>query len=101
MSLQNDQIDVGDNGDIRVLWHYPNIYENRPPVSYITIDLEHVRAADGLRIWYSSARNGWVIEQASIFEWASEDADYDEDWQEVAFVQAWARKDARGGSEGD
>lgn len=64
--------------------------------SYVEVDLVSVRAADGIRISYDYERDGWVIEQASRFAWAHEevgpDGEVDEDWQEVAFVQAWQRE---------
>ena len=55
------------------------------------MSLTDVRAADDIRISYDYDRDGWVIEQASIFEWDGDDEECDEDWQEVAFVKAWAR----------
>lgn len=56
----------------------------------IEIDLYDVRAADSIRIQYDFERDGYVILQASIFE--PEDDEMDEDWQEVAFIRAWARE---------
>lgn len=58
---------------------------------YVHVGLYDVRAADGIRISYDFDRDGWKIEQASKFEWDADDNDCDEDWQEVAFVQAWGR----------
>jgi hypothetical protein len=58
---------------------------------YIDIALCEVRAADGIRISYDFERDGWSIEQASTFEWSADDKVCDPDWQEVAFVKAWAR----------
>ena len=46
---------------------------------------------DRLDVHYESERDGWVIEQASRFGWSVNDEVCDSDWQEVAFVQAWAR----------
>ena len=51
-----------------------------------------VRAADNIRISYDYDRDGWVVEQSSIFEWDADDEECDEDWQEVAFVKAWERE---------
>jgi hypothetical protein len=34
------------------------------------------------------------VKQAGKFEWATEDEVCDQDWQEVAFVKAWARENA-------
>jgi len=75
-------------GTASIVWSYPNIYETP---DHLRLGLSHLRAADDLRISYSSERDGWVIEQASKFEW-EDGEDLDEDWQEVAFVQAWARE---------
>jgi hypothetical protein len=57
---------------------HPRIKGN---VDTVEVNLCDVRAADGIRIRYDFARDGWSILQASRF-----------DWQEVAFVQAWARE---------
>ena len=62
-----------------------------PEVKYLEVDLEHVRASDGIRVSYDFERDGWVIEQASTFEWAGDDTVCDPDWQEVAFVRSWTR----------
>lgn len=70
------------------LW-YPGIDSN--PL-FVEIGLMHVRAADSIRISYDFERDGWKIEQASTFEWEAADEVCDPDWQEVAFVQAWARE---------
>lgn len=75
--------------------HYPNIdcerTENEP--TEIEIELDHVRAADAIRISYDFDRDGYVIKQASIFAWEANDKECDGDWQEVAFIQAWGRED--------
>jgi hypothetical protein len=55
----------------------------------------HVRAADDIRIHYDFERDGYVIEQASTFTWSIDDEECDPDWQEVAFIQAWAREKNR------
>lgn len=67
---------------------YPRCEENP---NEVFIELVDVRAADGILIRYDFQRDGWVILQASRFEW-EEDEEIDEDWQEVAFIQAWGRK---------
>jgi len=59
---------------------------------YLTVGLVDVRAADEIRIHYDYDRDGWSIEQASIFSWDVDDAVCDPDWQEVAFVEAWGRQ---------
>ncbi len=70
------------------LW-YPRVAGN---LTAIEIGLMDVRAADSLRVSYDYERDGWVIKQASTFEWTADDQVCDSDWQEVAFVKAWARK---------
>lgn len=70
------------------LW-YPCVDGN--PV-FIEVGLMAVRAADSIRISYDFDRDGWKIEQASTFEWECDDKVCDPDWQEVAFVRAWARE---------
>jgi hypothetical protein len=45
---------------------YPGVGDNP---THIVLGLEHVRAADSIRMSYDFERDGWVIEQASKFEW--------------------------------
>lgn len=73
----------------RVCLEYPR---NEGNPKFVEVDLMDVRAADGLRISYDFERDGWKVEQASTFSWEADDEKCDPDWQEVAFVQAWARK---------
>ena len=68
--------------------YYPNIHM----IDKVEVNLSDVRSADSIRISYDFDRDGWKIEQASIFEWDGDDEVCDPDWQEVAFVQAWARE---------
>lgn len=68
---------------------YPRV-DDRP--NAIQVALMDVRAADDIRITYDFERDGWVVMQASIFEWDADDDECDADWQEVAFVKAWARE---------
>ena len=76
-------------------WSYPEIYDLKNQ-STLEIELSHTRAADGIRIKYDAIRDGWVIEQASIFSWDADDkTDCDMDWKEVAFVRAWEREKSR------
>ena len=65
-------------------------YDGTP--NAVEVDLMDTRAADGLRIEYDFERDGWVIKQASTFSWEPDDPVCDPDWQEVAFVKAWARE---------
>ena len=77
---------IGDEVHID-LW-YPTV----SPVKSFVIGLIDTRAADGIRVSYDHGRDGWKIEQASIFEWPIEDKVCDMDWQEVAFVDSWGRE---------
>ncbi len=70
------------------LW-YPNVNK----CTTLDIGLMSVRASDGIRIKYDFERDGWVILQASIFEWDADDKECDSDYQEVAFVKSWAREE--------
>ena len=54
--------------------------------TYVRIGLYHVRAADDVRISYDFDRDGWKVEQDKR---AHLDG-IDEEWTEVAFVEAWA-----------
>lgn len=74
---------------IRVELAYPRV---EGAAKYVEVDLIDVRAADGVRLSYDFERDGWVIEQASTFEWEADDDKCDPDWKEVAFVQAWGRE---------
>lgn len=81
------------NGELHIDLWYPDTKDS--DVKKIRIGLMDVRAADDIRISYDKKRDGWVVEQASIFRWTFDDKKCDEDWQEVAFIQAWKRKDER------
>lgn len=71
---------------------YPRI-EDRD--QHLHVGLMDVRAADTIRIHYDFDRDGYVIEQASVWSWAIDDEVMDPDWQEVAFIQAWGRDPER------
>lgn len=79
----------GDTLDVTLT--YPNIAFPEQ-CRFIEVNQESVRASDGIRLHYDYDRDGWVIEQASTFEWDADDAEMDPDWQEVAFVKSWARE---------
>jgi hypothetical protein len=71
------------------------IYPRSPGhVNAVEVDMQCVRAADSIRIAYDFERDGYSIMQASRFEWDADDTVCDPGWQEVAFVQAWAREEA-------
>jgi hypothetical protein len=68
-------------------FHYPR---HEDEINELEVGLLDVRAADSIKIKYDFKRDGYSIMQASIF--CFDDQDLDEDWQEVAFVRAWARE---------
>lgn len=70
------------------LW-YPRSGENK--VRSVLVGLCDVRAADCIDISYDFARDGWAIKQASNWTGKEGDTEIDYDYQEVAFVRAWAR----------
>lgn len=74
---------------------YPPRNDSEPEkLRFIEVDQESVRATDGIRLHYDYERDGWVVSQASVFSWDEGDEKCDPDWQEVAFVQSWAREKA-------
>lgn len=85
----SNQVRLTNGNTIEVRLEYPRI-EGR--AKFVEVQLEDVRAADSIRISYDFDRDGHVIEQASRFEWPAEDEVCDPNWQEVAFVRAWARE---------
>jgi hypothetical protein len=64
-------------------------------IRYVEVTMESVRATDGFRTYYDFERDGFVIQQASKFSWSIDDPMRDPDWQEVAFIQSWARDSER------
>ena len=66
--------------------------EGNGKCKYVCVNQESARATDGVRLWYDYNRDGWVIEQASTFQWADDDKELDHDWREVAFVKSWGRE---------
>jgi len=74
---------------INVALCYPDIGKS---LNAVEVELVDVRAADSILISYDKERDGWSIKQASTFKWDANDEVQDPDWQEVAFVKAWARK---------
>ena len=86
----------GDQLDVELTYPPRSDADNtNEEVRYVCVDQESVRASDGIRLHYDYERDGWVIEQASVFSWDSEEASNApnaEDWQEVAFIKSWARQ---------
>lgn len=82
---ESEPLASGDT--VRVDFWYPRSQDPK----YIVVGLVDVRAADAIRVSYDFDRDGYVIEQASRFEWPVEDKVCDQGWAEVAFVKAWAR----------
>lgn len=80
---------IQDGDELHIDLWYPNTQD---AIKSLVVGLMDVRAADSIRISYDKSRDGWKIEQASTFSWDADDDKCDPDWQEVAFVQAWARE---------
>jgi len=74
-------------GTVQVDLYYPRSWEN--PYKNIQIGLVDVRASDDIRVSYDFVRDGWVIEQGTVFEWHPTDEVCDPCWVEVAFIKAW------------
>jgi len=87
MSIPPEINIVGKNVMVELM--YPGVDDNP---THVEVGMCHVRAADSIRISYDMNRDGWKIEQASTFEWDVNATQMNSDWQEVAFVGAWARK---------
>lgn len=79
-ALRNARILHGNTIDIELAW------PSKEEPQYIEVGLNHVRAADTVRISYDLDRDGYVIEQNT----RPGIAGHPECWKEVAFVQAWA-----------
>jgi len=62
----------------------------------VVLNLVDVRAADPIRVSYDFERDGWKIEQSSVFEWDANDRECDPCWREVAFVKAWQLAEIKG-----
>ncbi len=81
-----DANEIGN--DLHVDLHYPDY--DRDKAKKLIIGLCSVRSADEIRVSYDFDRNGWVIEQATIFEWDwKTETVFDRGWKEVAFAPAW------------
>jgi hypothetical protein len=96
MPWKTDPLDAPDQvgrhaETIHVDFWYPRIEKH---ATHVEIGLVDVRAADSIRITYDFERDGYVILQASKFEWLA-DEEPDPDWKEVAFIPAWGRRVAR------
>lgn len=89
--VENILVCQGDDC-VHVELEYPRTNRNRS----IRIGLSDVRAADDIRVSYDFDRDGWKIEQASVFEWAADDEVCDMGWTEAAFIPAWQFDKAKG-----
>ena len=89
--FENVELEYYSKGDANVIGVELLYPRNEGAINTVELGLSDVRAADSIRITYDFERDGWAIQQASTFEWGS-DQEPDMDWQEVAFVQAWARE---------
>lgn len=91
-SANNFHIERFNGDELHVTLTYPNTTEKG--CRHVVFDQESVRASDGIRMHYDYERDGYVIEQMSHFECEHAEGDpaCTPDWQEVAFIQAWARE---------
>ncbi|WP_019998879.1 hypothetical protein [Aureimonas ureilytica] len=94
--IESDYGTAGNNFHVERRGQSLNVTLTYPAISkngcvHVVVDQESVRASDGVRLTYDYDRDGWSIQQASRFAWSSDDKVCDEDWQEVAFIQSWAR----------
>ena len=55
-------IEIDGSSDAYIEWSHPEIYD-RSKQTTLLIAIDHVRAADPIRIKYDGERDGWVIEQ--------------------------------------
>jgi len=78
------------NNEIEIRLTYPNVPHEHGNVMYVLVNQESVRASDGVRLHYDYQRDGFVIEQAQVFEWDASDRICDPKWKEVAFIESWA-----------
>ena len=85
MALEPEVTKRGDTLTVELM--YPRSNE----VNKVLIGLCDVRASDGILVEYDFDRDGWSIKQASTFSWDANDGVCDPDYQEVAFIQSWAR----------
>ena len=84
---------VGDELQVELIYPpHTSRKDDSGKCKYVCVNQESARATDGVRLWYDYNRDGWVIEQASTFQWADDDKVLDHDWREVAFVKSWARE---------
>lgn len=91
-----DQIDRHRQDTINIDLWYPGIEDH---AKYLEIGLIHVRASDGIRVWYDFKRDGFVVEQpwyerVEITKPGATYRSFDEveHWQEVGFFRSWALK---------
>lgn len=76
------------NGDtLELSFWYPR---TAGAVNKLVVGMCDVRATEDIRISFDFDRNGWKIEQESIYEWDEHDKVCDPGWKEVAFINSWA-----------
>ena len=90
--VENLRINGGvyDKTEVHITLEYPMVEDRK--FKSVVMGVECVRAIDDIKIHFDFDRNGYVIQQASIFSWNADDKKCDPDWQEVAFVEAWGRE---------
>lgn len=84
------ELDVLDRTIVIDLAYPHQEFTERP--LFVEVGIMDTRSADSIRISYDFNRDGYRIEQAAVFTFESDDTVCDPDWQEVAFVKAWARR---------
>ena len=86
-----EYFEVSGDEATTTIW-YPRSEADGPGACAFTkvrVDLMDVRAADPLRVSYDFDRDGWRVEQQSVFEWSEDAEKFDPEWVEVGFFKAW------------
>lgn len=89
IEVDGQLVDAKRGDTLSVEFWYPR---NEDSAKFVELGLSDVRAADNIRIFYDFERDGWIVQQASVFAWKIEDEKCDPDWHEVSFIKAWARE---------
>lgn len=93
---ENEYISMTFDRDVGPKAKFTFEYPSEKNPKFLEVELSDVRSADSILINYDFDRNGWSIQQASIFEWDTDvDEECDPDWAEVAFIPAWGRENAK------
>ena len=78
---------INVKGSEHITWSYPEIYKEQDT---LTVSLMHTRAADDIKIYFDSNRNGYVIlmDKTKYIDDEGRSEVIKEN-EEVAFVPAW------------